>query len=122
MKTLILSEETFHLLLDALDQSDDGREVLARFEAATPMPPDRELVAMARRGDDAPAAIANARERRDAGRQAERDTRLELERLLHYTHAAGVQPSVLMTWFGYNNSRLFQLLTKERERQETPVS
>lgn len=120
MKTLILTDDTYELLISALEVGDavESREVLTRFGRKDKLPSDRDLVAMARRGDDAPSAVTLAVQRRDAGRQAAADTREDLKRLLLELHAAGVQPSVLKAWFGYSNSQLFSILGEGQTAQE----
>lgn len=117
MKVLLLTDEAYAQMLNALDATPEGHELQARFEQAIDrLPSDKqtlEIVRAARSEPDAvPNRIAAAVERRDAGRAVADETREALERLLFHFSDAGVPPSVLQRWFGYSNARLFQLLDR----------
>jgi hypothetical protein len=117
MKTLILTEETWATMVLALDATPAGRDLLDRLGGSGPeLPSDRELVRMARNGDDAPDAVALARAQRDAGIQAAADTRDAMREMIRHCYDAGVRPAVLMRWFGLKSSRLHEILKTEAER------
>lgn len=113
MKTLILTDSTWTTMVLALDATPAGRDLLDSFGKGPKLPSDRELVRMARNGDDAPEAIALARAQRDAGIQAATDTRLAMEELIRHCHEAGIGPSVLMRWFGLKSSRMHEILKSD---------
>ena len=117
MKTLILQDDLFDRLMDVLGESEAGKDLIEIFARRPALPPDRELVAMARDGSDPPEAVARARDYRDAGRRAAADTRETLEELLLHCHGAGVGPAVLMRWFGLNSMRTYEILRKAKVTQ-----
>ena len=115
-RVLLLADETYELMLSALEQTSDGQAVLARFARPSRLPSDRETLEIARaarRGDsEVPSAVARVVGNRDAAREAGEDTRKAAEALLFHLSDAGVPPSTLHRWFGYSEARLFQLLAK----------
>jgi hypothetical protein len=120
-RVLLLSDDTYDLMRAALELTPDGREVLARFDRPTRLPSDRETLAIvraARAGEEPPQRVTALVDARDAAREAGEDTRLAVEALLFHLSDAGVAPSVLHRWFGYSESRIFQLLAK---REPAPV-
>lgn len=111
MKTLILTEDTWATMVLALDATPAGRDLLDRLGGDGPaLPSDRELVRMARSGEDAPDAVILARAQRDAGIQAAADTRDAMRDMIRHCYGAGVRPVVLMRWFGLKSSRLHEIL------------
>lgn len=115
MRVMLIEEDTYRLMRIALEQSDEGLEVLMRFDEPPRRISDAETLKMlraARAGEAAPPAVATLVSRRDAAREAGVETREEVEAMLFHLADAGVAPSVLMRWFGYSNGRLFQLLAK----------
>ena len=110
MKTLILTDQSWTTMLLALDATPAGRDLVESWGKAPDMPSDRELVRMARNGEEAPAAVKLARAQRDAGIQAATDTREAMEELIRHCHEAGVTPAVLMRWFGLKSSRMHEIL------------
>ena len=116
MKTLILTDEAYKRLTDALTSSEAGWSVLREFERApeAALPSDRDLIRLARTNGESPAVFERARQYRDAGRQAATDTRLEMERLIRHAHGAGVGPSVLSRWFGLKPTRIWEIVSDDR--------
>lgn len=118
MRVMLLSDETYALMCSALEKTDEGWSVLARFEAnaKAALPSDRQTLAIVRAAratpDEVPELVSSAVERRDAGRAVADETREAVERLMFHLADAGVSPSTLIRWFGYGKSRYFQLAEK----------
>jgi hypothetical protein len=108
MKTFILTDETYTRLMEIPGVA----ELLAPPEAAR-LPPDRELVRMARERET-PAAFERAVAFRDAGRSAADDTRQMLEALIMQAHAAGIGPTRLGEWAQLRPRRIYELISDGR--------
>jgi hypothetical protein len=109
VKTLILNDQTWQKMLDALVDTQLGLEVLSQLDAEPEIPSDRELVAAAR-SDETPAIFVRRAAERDAARQAGADTRAALDDLIRHAHAAGVGPAVLSRWSGLRPRRVYEVL------------
>jgi len=108
---LLLTDQSFERVKDALPA-----ELFAELFLAEPeLPEDRELVRMARAGEGPPTAIAQVRERRDAGRDAAETTRVAMNEMLIHIHGAGVPVSVLARWFDLKPSRIYEVFHSHSE-------
>jgi hypothetical protein len=114
---LLLTDETWVRLQSALRSSPTGEELWRDLTDKPKLPPDRELVRLAREGAEPPGAVARVRDARTAGVEAAAQTREELARMVRHVHAAGVPGTALARWFGLNTSRIYEILSTT----ETPV-
>lgn len=112
---LLLTDETWDRVRAALPA-----ELFAEiFMAEHKLPPDRELIRMARHGE-VPAEIERVRARRQAGIEAAAQTRRAFNDLIRHVHGAGVPTATIARWFGVNRRRIYEAL--ESELTESAVS
>jgi len=102
---LNLSDETWERVVDALPL-----ELVTELTQMPELPSDRELVAMARRGDDAPEAVRRVRAARDAAIDAQAVTRAQMNDMVRHIRGTGISGPTIARWFGLKSSRVYEIL------------
>jgi hypothetical protein len=114
-KTLILAEDMWAQMEQALEGSERGRAVLAALaQGPPPLPTQRELIRLHRTKAPPPEAFRRAAEYRDAARQAGEDTRDAMSELILRAFDAGVGPRTLSRWSGLKESRIYEIVSPAR--------
>jgi hypothetical protein len=111
---LALTDETWLRLRHALLSTPEGADLWRDLTDGVALPPDRELVRLAREGSDPPPAVARVRDARNAGIEAAAQTREEMARMVRHIHGAGVPAAALARWFDLKSSRIYEILAEDR--------
>jgi hypothetical protein len=106
---LLLTDETWDRVRAALPAELFAEIFMAEHE----LPSDRDLIRMARRGDEIPAEILRVRAMREAGIEAADQTRAVFNDLIQHVHGAGVPVATMARWFGVNRRRIYETLESE---------